>query len=106
MSQEQLAWNCGMSRVQIGRIERNECNPGLETIEEFESALGIELYDLFMVQKRERVKIGMKRQHGSQAFGDLFERFEKELVRKGLNREELIEVLDEALRFADARFVK
>lgn len=106
MSQEQLAWNCSMSRVQIGRIERNECNPGIETIEELESVLGIELYNLFMVQKRERAKKGMKGPRGAQAFDDLFERFEKELVRKGLNRKELKEVLDEALRYADARFVK
>lgn len=95
-----------MSRVQIGRIERNECNPGIETIEELESVLGIELYDLFMVQKRERAKKGMKGPHGAQAFDDLFERFDKKLVRKGLNRKELKEVLDEALRYADARFVK
>ena len=105
-SQEQLAWNCNMSRVQIGRIERNECNPGIETIEELESVLGIELYDQFMVQKRERVKTEMKRQRDAHTFDDLLEKFEKELVRKRLNKEELKEVLDEALRFADARFVK
>ena len=48
----------------------------------------------------------MKGPRGVQAFDDLFERFEKKLVRKGLNRKELKEVLDEALRYADARFVK
>ena len=105
-SQEQLAWNCSMSRVQIGRIERNECNPGIETIEELESVLGIELYHQFMAQKRESVKMGIKRQREVHAYTDLFEKFEIELVRKGLNQDELKEVLDEALRFADARFAK
>ena len=105
-SQEQLAWNCSMSRVQIGRIERNECNPGIETIEELESVLGIELYELFMVQKRERAKKGIKGSHGLHTYSDLFEQFEKELSRKGLSQEELKEVLDRALKIADTGVVK
>lgn len=100
-SQEQLAWNCGLSRVQIGRIERDECDPGIKTIEELEAVLGIELYDLFMGQKRNRTKMLKNRQRGLHTYSDLFEQFEKELVRKGLSQEELKEVLDRALKIAD-----
>ena len=105
-SQEQLAWNCGISRVQIGRIERDECDPGIKTIEELEAVLGIELYDLFMGQKRNRAKMLKNRQHGLHTYSDLFEQFEKELSRKGLSQEELKEVLDRALKIADTGVVK
>ena len=40
-SQEELEEYSGVSRTQIGRIERNECKPKVETVEWIEDALGL-----------------------------------------------------------------
>ena len=40
-SQEDLEEYSGVSRTQIGRIERDECKPKVETIEWIEDALGL-----------------------------------------------------------------
>ena len=40
-SQEDLEEYSGVSRNQIGRIERDECRPKLETLEWIEEALGL-----------------------------------------------------------------
>lgn len=40
-SQEDLEEYSGVSRTQIGRIERNECKPKVETIKWIEEALGL-----------------------------------------------------------------
>lgn len=91
-----------MSRTQIGRIERDESAPTLKSIEVLESTLGLELYDLFVEQKREQMKSKKERKkaHGP---GSAIGSFEKELVRKGLTEEDLKELLLEALRSAERR---
>lgn len=99
-SQEELSWRSGLSRTQVGRIERDESAPTLKSIEGLESALGTELYDLFMEQKREQMKSSKKKARGP---GSAIGSFEKELARKGLTGEDLEELLSEALRSAENR---
>ena len=99
-SQEELSWRSGLSRTQVGRIERDESAPTLKSIEVLESVLGMELYDLFMEQKREQMKSPKKKERGP---GKAIGSFEKELARKGLTDEELEELLSEALRSAENR---
>ena len=62
LSQEELAWRSGISRTQMGRIERDESEPSVSTIENMEAALVMELYDLFMSQKRMRSQHRGKKQ--------------------------------------------
>ena len=101
-SQEDLAWQSGVSRTQIGRIERDESDPVIDTIEALESALGIELYERFMSQKRERAK-GKKRRKKKRPPGKVLERFAKELKDTGISEEEMMDVLDEAIKTAENR---
>lgn len=101
-TQEELSWRSGMSRTQIGRIERDESTPTLKSIEMLESVLEIELYDLFMAQKRAPLK-GSKERKKMRGSRSALGNFEKELARKGLTEEELKDLLSEALRSAESR---
>lgn len=47
LSQEELAFNAGITINQIGRIERGEINTTLVTIGALASALDLEIHDLF-----------------------------------------------------------
>ena len=47
ITQQQLGKRCGMSRWQIGRIERGDWNPGLDAIVKIASALDVTLSQLF-----------------------------------------------------------
>ena len=38
-TQEELAWRVGVTRAQIGRIERDQCVPTVGTVEKLERAL-------------------------------------------------------------------
>lgn len=45
ISQEELAFRCGVHRTYIGAIERGEKSPTLNTIEKLAKGLGIQIYD-------------------------------------------------------------
>jgi transcriptional regulator with XRE-family HTH domain len=40
-SQEEAAWQIGISRTQIGRLERDESRPSLETMDRIEETFGL-----------------------------------------------------------------
>lgn len=104
-SQEELAWNSEVSRSEVGRVERDECDPKVKTIEGLESALGMELYDLFMTQRRERARSSQNQKAPSIPTGRLG-KFGRELVKKGISPEEMDQVLDEALLSAESKSKK
>lgn len=100
-SQEHLSEKTELSRTQIGRIERDESIPSMESIERLEEALGIKLYDLFLEQKREQTRIrgDVVATCGSRnAIGA----FEKELSEKGIVGKDLEKVLADALKSAES----
>ena len=99
-SQEELAWQSGLSRNQIGRIERDECNPMVETIEALEAALGIELYERFMAQKRERAKNFSKRK-GKSPSEKMIAQLAHELEQKGISEEELMDAMNRAMKSSE-----
>lgn len=47
ISQEELAFRCGVHRTYIGAIERGEKSPTLNTIERLAKGLNIKIIDLF-----------------------------------------------------------
>ena len=47
LSQEELAWNAGIGDNQIGRIERGEHSPSLNTVFKIANALSVSARDLF-----------------------------------------------------------
>lgn len=47
ISQEELAFRCGVHRTYIGSIERGEKSPTLNTIEKIANGLSIELLEFF-----------------------------------------------------------
>lgn len=47
LSQEELAFRCGVHRTYIGAIERGEKSPTLNTIEKIAKGLNIEIIDLW-----------------------------------------------------------
>lgn len=99
-SQEELSDRSGVSKTQIGRIERDENIPSMTSIEGLEEALDIDLYDLFLAQKREQSKI-----RGEEAdvrrTRDAIGGFRKELEQKGITGKDLEEVLSGALKSAE-----
>lgn len=101
-SQEELSWRSDVSRTQIGRIERDESIPSVKSIEKLEKTLGIELYDLFMAQKREqsRRQLSGKKDFDSR---NAIDQFEQELIRKGVTDDVLKDVLSEALKSAESK---
>ena len=105
LSQEEVSWHYGISRSQVGRIERDESEPSVRTIEGLEEALGLELYDLFMAQKRERER-KKKNQKKPRIPTETLGQFGKELASKGLSSDELKDVLNEALKSADSKTKK
>lgn len=48
LSQEQFAEKCGLHRTYISSIERFQRNVSLENIQRISTALGVEVYKLFM----------------------------------------------------------
>ncbi|WP_396192536.1 helix-turn-helix domain-containing protein [Flavobacterium sp.] len=51
LSQEQLANDCNIPKVQIGRIERAEVNTTVKTLVKIANALEIEPKELFDIKK-------------------------------------------------------
>lgn len=47
ISQEELAYRCGVHRTYIGALERGEKSPTLNTIEKIAAGLGVKMIDLF-----------------------------------------------------------
>ena len=47
ISQEELAFRCGVHRTYIGALERGEKSPTLNTIEKIAAGLGVKMIDLF-----------------------------------------------------------
>ena len=104
-SQEELAWQSGVSRTQIGRIERDEADPTVDTIEALESALGIELYERFMEQKRSRAN-APDRPRKLRRSKSVLRQFAKDIKQKDISEKELQDLLKEALKSADDRSKK
>lgn len=50
LSQEELAFRCGVHRTYIGAIERGEKSPTLNTIEKIAKGLNIEIINLWEVK--------------------------------------------------------
>ena len=98
-TQEDLAYATDISRTQIGRIERDESEPSVNSIDNLEKALGIELYDLFMEQRRHNHKSIKDSGLSTATIGQ----FGMELAKTGISEEELREVLNEALRAARSK---
>ena len=48
LSQEQFAEKCGLHRTYISSIERFQRNVSLENIQKISTALGVEVYQLFL----------------------------------------------------------
>lgn len=47
ISQEELAFECGLHRTYIGQIERAEKNISIKNVEKIARALGMDVKDLF-----------------------------------------------------------
>ena len=47
ISQEELAFRCGVHRTYIGALERGEKSPTLNTIEKIAAGLEVKIIDLF-----------------------------------------------------------
>ena len=51
LSQEELALNSGLNRNTIGKIERMETSPSIDTIEKISKVFGMKFLDLVDVSK-------------------------------------------------------
>ena len=58
-SQDDLAWEAEISRAQIGRIKRNECEPTIATLEKLEKALHLPQMMLVEIKQMEDGKARM-----------------------------------------------
>ncbi len=102
MSQEELEWKSGISRIQIGRIERDVSIPSYETIEKLENALDMPLFDVFNERKEQLEKAKKNQQMKTKNQLGMIKSFIKELSAKKLSDDELEAVLQTALSAADA----
>lgn len=75
-TQDELAWRMSMTRVQIGRIERDESVPTVATVEKLEKALQLPPLTLMRIKEVNRADDGIKKK-----VGKTMREFEKELVR-------------------------
>lgn len=51
ITQNQLAFEAGISKNQLGRIERGEINTGISTLFAIADALNVEVKDIFIFDK-------------------------------------------------------
>ena len=75
-TQDELAWRMSMTRVQIGRIERDESVPTVATVEKLEKALQLPPLTLMRIKEVNKAEDGIKKK-----VGKTMREFEKELVR-------------------------
>ncbi|MDO4356639.1 MAG: helix-turn-helix transcriptional regulator [Clostridia bacterium] len=57
LSQEEVAFRCGMQPSHIGFLERGQRNPSLETLERLALGLGISLSELFDYDQEPKVQM-------------------------------------------------
>ncbi len=99
-SQDDLAWEAEISRAQIGRIERNKCEPTIATLEKLEKALHLPQMMLVEIKQMEDGKAQMA-QEEQENIGISFREFEQTLVKK-LTKSELQHVNEAICVLTDA----
>ena len=85
-SQDDLAWEAEISRVQIGRIERNECEPTIATLEKLEKALHLPKMMLVEIKQMEDGKT-QTAQEEQESAGIAFRELEQTLVKSLIKSE-------------------
>lgn len=75
-TQDELARRMSMTRVQIGRIERDECVPTVATVEKLEKALQLPPLTLMRIKEVAEADEGSKKK-----VGKALREFEKEAVK-------------------------
>ena len=98
-TQEELEWRSGVSKTPISRIERDQTNPGIETIKKLEEALDVPLMDLFLNPDG----IDQERFMQVKQPGAVLSQFEKKLAQKQLSAKELQSILNAALQEAEKK---
>lgn len=98
-TQEELAWRVGVTRAQIGRIERNQCVPTVGTVEKLERALQLPRLTLLEVKQKEEGKV-QARTETEEKVGRAFRDLERELLLN-MNESELESVSSVVNAFTD-----
>lgn len=78
-TQEELAWRVGMTRVQMGRIERDQCVPKVATVEKIERSLQLPRLTLLEVKQKEEGKAQV-RAGAEEKVGRAFRDLEREIL--------------------------
>ena len=98
-TQEELAWRVGMTRAQMGRIERDQCVPKVATVEKIERALQLPRLTLLEVKQKEEGKTQV-RAEAEEKVGRAFRDLERELLLS-MNESELESVSSVVSAFAE-----
>ena len=98
-TQEELAWRVGVTRAQIGKIERNQCVPTVGTVEKLERALQLSRLTLLEVKQKEEGKV-QPRTETEEKVGRAFRDLERELLLN-MNESELESVSSAVNAFTD-----
>ena len=98
-TQDELAWRVGVTRAQIGRIERNQCVPTVATVEKIERALQLPRLTLLEVKQKEESKV-RARTDAEEKVGRAFRDLERELLLN-MNDNELESVSNAINAFTD-----
>lgn len=78
-TQDELAWRVGVTRAQIGRIERNQCVPTVATVEKIERALQLPRLTLLEVKQKEESQV-RARTDAEEKVGRAFRDLEREML--------------------------
>ena len=98
-TQDELAWRVGVTRAQIGRIERDQCVPKVATMEKIERALQLPRLTLLEVKQKEEGKTQV-RAEVEEKVGRAFRDLERELLLS-MNESELESVSSAVNAFTD-----
>lgn len=98
-TQEELAWRVGMTRAQMGRIERDQCVPKVATVEKIERALQLPRLTLLEVKQKEEGKAQV-RAEAEEKVGRAFRDLEREILLS-MNENELESVSNAVSAFTD-----
>ena len=98
-TQDELAWRVGVTRAQIGRIERDQCVPKVVTVEKIERALQLPRLTLLEVKQKEEGKTQV-RAEAEEKVGRAFRDLERELLLS-MNESELESVSSAVNAFTD-----